>query len=75
MGAPGNHRKREALVLSEREQLFTSTAASDGSGRAYALPVPNLQAGTQNGMGGQAKPYPRKPDKTILFENSFIYRW
>lgn len=28
------HGKREELVLPERQQLFTSTAASDGSGRA-----------------------------------------
>lgn len=70
-----SHGKREVLVLSVWEQLFTGTAASDGSRRACSLPVPNLQAGTQNGTGGEAKPKSRKLDKMILPENSPKYHW
>lgn len=70
-----SHGQREVLVLSIWEQLFTGTAASDGSRRACSLPVPNLQAGTQNGTGGEAKPKSRKLDKMILPENSPKYHW
>lgn len=63
-----SHGKREVLVLSIWEQLFTGIIASDGSRRVYNPPVPTLQAGTQTGMGREAKPYPRKTDKIILAE-------
>lgn len=70
-----SHGKREELVLSKWEQLFTGIAASVGSRMIYTPPVPTLQAGTQTGMGREAKPNPRKTDKIILAENFTKYCW
>lgn len=66
-----NHGKREVLVLPTLEQLFTGTAASDGSRRIYTPIVPSLQTG----MGREAKPYPRKTDEMILPEDFTRYCW
>lgn len=68
-----SHGKRAVLVLSLQGQLFTGTAGSRGSKWAYRPLVPNLQAGTQNGIGGEKELYPRKPDTMILPENSSKY--
>lgn len=59
-----NHGKREVLVLPTLEQLFTGTAASDGSRRIYTPIVPSLQAGTHKlGWVGKQNPTPGKQMK------------